>query len=187
VDIISMSFGFRSWQGHDSIRTALNEASNSKKMLLFAAASNMGKTFKPTFPASEDSVICIYSTDGHGYGSKLNPQIHKRKTRFATLGHGVKSLHAGSTTGEIRGTGSSYATPIAAAIAASILELALRTQMDNQFYKELKSRQGMEKVFAYMVPTGDVNDLDCLLISNLFHKHMRDTSIHDVILQTLDP
>jgi hypothetical protein len=183
-----MSFGFPSELGHDSIRSELEKASSSSKnILLFAAASNKGKEFVPTFPASDNSVICIYATDGHGYGSKLNPQIHSRKTRFATLGHGVKSIKAGTKVEEVRGTGTSYATPIAAAIAANILELALRTEMEHKFFKKLKSRDGMEKVFSIMVPKDDVNDLDCLILKNLFHRHMRDTSIHDRILMTLDP
>ncbi|PMD24617.1 subtilisin-like protein [Hyaloscypha hepaticicola] len=188
VDIISMSFGFPSGLGHDPIRHELEKAcSSSKNILLFAAASNKGKEFGATFPASDPSVICIYATDGHGYGSKLNPQIHNRKTRFATLGHAVKSIKAGTTAGEARGSGTSYATPIAAAIAANILELALRTNMHHKFYSILKSKQGMEKVFSIMVPKDDVNDLDCLILKNLFHRHMRITSIHDVILMTLDP
>jgi hypothetical protein len=183
-----MSFGFPSGLGHDSIRYELEKAcSSSKNILLFAAASNKGREFGATFPASDPSVICIYATDGHGYGTKLNPQIHNRKTRFATLGHAVKSIKAGTKTGEARGSGTSYATPIAAAIAANILELALRTNMHHKFYSILKSRQGMEKVFSIMVPKDDVNDLDCLILKNLFHRHMRDTSIHDVILMTLDP
>jgi len=181
-----MSFGFPTWKSR--ISDAIKEASSgSKNILLFAAASNNGRHFEPSYPARDGNVICIYATDGYGNRSNVNPQSFKNRNRFATLGRAVKLLDAGTKAGVTRGSGTSYATPIAAAIAANIIELAIRTKMDHVYVERLKNRQDMEKVFSLMVSKDDTNELDCLNLKTLFHKHMRDTSIHDVIMKTLDP
>lgn len=45
-------------------------------------------------------------------------------------------------------TGISFATPIAAGIAACVLEFACINDVDNETYKKLRCRSGMRKVFA---------------------------------------
>ena len=126
VDIITMSFGLE--EEHGGMQKAIIEA-YSKNILMFAAASNEGGNRIVTYPARKEQVICIYATDGKGEPYRSNPTPIGNSYRFATLGEGVKSawpkgLKKGAAP-EQRMTGTSFATPIAAGIAACLLEFAI--------------------------------------------------------------
>jgi subtilisin family serine protease len=151
VDIITMSFGLGKDQRN--IQEAISIA-NSKSIIMFAAASNRGGNYDVTYPARYEEVICVFSTDGMGVGSRCNPtQMEDSSYHFATLGEGVKS--AWLTTDilvdpapERRMTGTSFATPIAAGVAACVLEFALMNDMSDGLYKMLRRRKGIQTVFA---------------------------------------
>ena len=152
VDIITMSFGLE--EEHGGMQKAIIEA-YSKNILMFAAASNEGGNRIVTYPARKEQVICIYATDGKGEPYRSNPTPIGNSYRFATLGEGVKSawpkgLKKGAAP-EQRMTGTSFATPIAAGIAACLLEFAIVHGMPDNSYSSLRTRQGMQAVFGKLL------------------------------------
>jgi len=122
VDIISMSFGFpsRLAKMDDALRLAAN-----KNVLLFAAASNDGANEDITraWPARDDSkVFCIHATDFKGSPWRGNPPSEIATFNFATLGENI--LTTGKQGKMVGKTGTSMATPIAAATAALLIDFA---------------------------------------------------------------
>lgn len=151
-----MSFGRK--QSHLGVRTALLLAA-SKNVLVFAAAGNVGHNQPVDFPASDSNAITIFSCDGVG---KLpvpdtNPAPTDGGTRFFTLGEGVESYWPRAPNGRDHRSGTSIATPIAAAAAALVLEFAnqikdiLEEEPDYPDIQDalwwLKTRDGMRAVF----------------------------------------
>ncbi|SPO02494.1 uncharacterized protein DNG_05167 [Cephalotrichum gorgonifer] len=117
VDIITMSFGFTdgSEQGCDDLRDAILHA-HASGTLIFAAASNAGAhSTAPAFPARLSNVFCIYSGDGMGNSAATNLTARRYAPNFLTLGEAVEGA------GKKRKSGTSFATPIAAGIAAFLL------------------------------------------------------------------
>ncbi|KAF4627633.1 hypothetical protein G7Y89_g10518 [Cudoniella acicularis] len=152
VDIITMSFGFP--RRIDSIQNAI-QAAHGKNKIMFAAASNNGGNHLIAYPANQLSrVITINSTDGLGNGSGFNPTPHPESANFATLGEAVESswpahLLVGCTQ---RKLGTSFATPIAAGIAAVILEYTMQ-KLPVEKYTEasrLHSCEGMKAILKLM-------------------------------------
>lgn len=149
VHIISMSFGCTPTT---KIRNLLNEA-RGKGILMFAATSNDGGMIK--FPASCDEVFAIDAAKRTGGLSSDNPAATELKPqRFTALGE-ILSLR-GSIHGDARRpepkTGSSFATPIAAATAAGILEFANQPPLayDPMAIKGLKRQEGMRAVLLQL-------------------------------------
>ncbi|KAI1172065.1 hypothetical protein F4777DRAFT_582348 [Nemania sp. FL0916] len=150
VDILCMSWGFTSRQ--DNVAQAIERASQKGK-IMFAAASNTGanlpKEIEVTFPANMPDVICINSTDGFGDKSNFNPPPRKGHYNFSTLGEAVlESWEPGK-----RESGTSFATPLAAAIAASFIEFLRQGEMKrfklpDRFKEEVRTRDGMLKILA---------------------------------------
>ena len=145
-----MSFGLEMHHPHihEAIKTAY-----SKDIILFAAASNGGNC-GVTYPAKYHEVICVFSTDGMGNASACNPtETRKPGYQFATLGEAVKSawptmLDKEKGAPRRRKTGTSFATPIAAGVAACVLEFALMNDLDDGLYGVLKQHQGMVEILA---------------------------------------
>ncbi|KAM0412751.1 hypothetical protein ACHAPD_007797 [Fusarium lateritium] len=150
VQVISMSWGFR--REHECISDAIRLA-HSKDKIMFAAASNEGANLpaRVTFPASMQEVICVNSCDGYGNSSDFNPPPREGVFNFSTLGEAV--IAKKSTLEPKRLTGTSFATPTAAAIAASILEFVIQKQVLKE-HKELKrhvaTKDGMMKLLVAM-------------------------------------
>ncbi|KAK8197023.1 uncharacterized protein BKA78DRAFT_304904 [Phyllosticta capitalensis] len=148
-----MSFGCRPTT---KIRSLLNEA-KGKGILMFAATSNHGGRFIK-FPASSDEVFAIDCADCTGGRSSGNPGANIVKPhRFSALGE-ILSLK-GSIYGSARtpklAEGTSFATPIAAATAAAILEFANQPPLvyDPLALKGLKMLEGMRAVLTVLFST----------------------------------
>lgn len=144
-----MSFGFP--RRYTNIERAIDRASN-KDIILFAAASNSGANRNIAFPASSSRVICINSADGGGARSRFNPPPQSTSHNFSVLGEAVSSawptgLGEGA---EKRRTGTSTSTPIAAAIAALVLEFAKQPQLHISHNARLKTLEGMREIFLNM-------------------------------------
>ncbi|KAH7473859.1 hypothetical protein FOMA001_g12749 [Fusarium oxysporum f. sp. matthiolae] len=150
VHVISMSWGFR--REHECISDAIRLA-HSKDKIMFAAASNEGANLpaRVTFPASMREVICVNSCDGYGNSSDFNPPPREGVFNFSTLGEAV--IAKKSTLGPKRLTGTSFATPAAAAIAASILEFATQKQIlkeQEELKRHIATKDGMMKLLVAM-------------------------------------
>ena len=155
VDIISMSFGFP--QYYTSIERAISHAVR-QNIIVFAAASNSGANRKIAFPASlSNGVIRINSADGRGAGSRYNPPPLAQEYNFSVLGESVLSAwptKPGRAV-EKRKSGTSTSTPIAAAIAALILEFERQMKKQSPESKvlhreRLQSLEGMRAIFSHM-------------------------------------
>ncbi|KAM0085343.1 hypothetical protein ACKRZS_002369 [Fusarium odoratissimum] len=117
VDIISMSFGWPSpdMVGHDALEDAIDHA-YSKKVLMFATASNSGARLGRAYPASNPHVICVHSTDTNGEASGFSPTAEPNSINLATVGESVESAWPTLLSQDSRclqsRSGTSYATPI---------------------------------------------------------------------------
>jgi hypothetical protein len=87
--------------------------------IMFAAASNGGRNHPRTYPASDRNVICVHALSGNGDAGSVNPSTKNEHDRLGTLGMGLSLPWNGMA--EFK-DGTSYATPIAAGIAANWLE-----------------------------------------------------------------
>ena len=114
-----------------AITRAIDKA-YSLGIIILASASNKGANQDITFPARLRSVFCIGAADGKGSPSGFNPP-HRGVEKYSTLGEAVSgadvlgpdsesSSHATTT---LR-SGTSTATPIAAAIASLLLDYTLQ-------------------------------------------------------------
>jgi hypothetical protein len=143
-----MSFGFASV--HEDISYTIDEIVREREqyVLLFAAAGNGGKNSDEEFPASHRDVFSVHSTDHLGNYSGFDTGLTKE---IATLGENIEGLSSAPLV-----SGTSFATPIAAAICALVLDAArdcasddhnLRDTENLGEYRRLCTLKGMGKVF----------------------------------------
>lgn len=164
-----MSFGFpRRVPGYDDLERAIRDAEYAN-ILIFAAASNDGGNRKRAYPARDDKVICVHSSDGQGNPSVFNPTHVQNQDNFSTLGEAVKSSWPvglceleKNPEAMVYKSGTSFATPIAAATAAFLL-LYARQNLSPAEAALLKRTAGMKAVlnlisesrqgFSYIAPS----------------------------------
>ena len=135
-----MSFGFEKEQ--DSVYEAIKLA-NTKGIAMFAAASNAGANREDNvaWPASAPEVICVHSASGRGTKSSFTPEPDDGK-RVMVLGECVQSV------GKYM-SGTSCAAPIAAGIAAIVLDYARRVLGQDEWLK-LRTTHHMKNMFKIM-------------------------------------
>jgi len=123
VDIISMSLGFD--QLYPPISNAIKHA-YGQDVIMLAAAANHGGNKGIAFPANLHSMVLgVNSTDGLGNPSPFTPSPDSLRENFSVLGEGVYSQWPKKLGGpKMRKAGTSFATPIAAGIAATLLHYA---------------------------------------------------------------
>ena len=148
VDIISISWGMENEV--PKIQEAIEKASDSG-VVIFACASNDGLNKPITFPASigEPKVFCIGSADATGTRSRFSP-VAKGIPKYSAIGEAV--LGAGfsksdSTPKRVRKDGTSISTPVAAGIAAELIEYT-RQFLDPG--KDAACFENMRKLFLAM-------------------------------------
>ncbi|KAK0728906.1 peptidase S8/S53 domain-containing protein, partial [Lasiosphaeria miniovina] len=134
VDIISLSFGIDTSAGTDTGTDAETPTSarhrqpNTRARIVFAAACNGGPLERRAFPARMSGVICVNASDGHGQKANLlSPDPVAGEDNFITLGAYVRYPPSGATSSSLQyeyKSGTSFATPIAAGLAADLLEFA---------------------------------------------------------------
>ncbi|KAL8364522.1 hypothetical protein RB595_003685 [Gaeumannomyces hyphopodioides] len=192
VDIITMSFGFQDEKepGCRELAEAIRFA-HASKVLTFAAASNVGAhAARPAFPARMSEVFCIYSGDGMGTCARTCPTASGNHFNFLTLGEAVESAwprdlcqkHQAAVldgTARIgrgnpcaktltnRKSGTSFATPIAAGIAAFLLLYAAQT-LPEERAKILKEHDKMEDFLYHL--SSKRGGYDVLSITDFFKR-----------------
>ena len=188
-----MSFGFQNKM--TNIDKAIDyagfsESRTRKRVLFFAAASNSGANKEITWPARRNDVLCIHAGTAYGKGcSNTPPPSSSSLYNFMTLGKSVEAAFRQKDTPSHRmikhRSGSSVATPIAAGIAALVLELLRHTQLDyirrsgkegDQAVRAKKFQEGilaltkphgMSKILGMMAQLSD--GYDWLVPEKLFH------------------
>ena len=148
VDIINMSFG---WEDQDDkVHSALSYAQD-KGILLYASVSNFGVLGNNNilYPARSPYVIPVDAADGLGEPASTNSSSESGLIieRFTAPGVRVKG-----PIGSERVSGTSLASPIAAGIAALVLEFARQPPLgcDKDVTKYLKRKDGMVGIFRLM-------------------------------------
>jgi hypothetical protein len=154
VDIIVMAIGFT----HEPtcIIKEIGHAA-SKNVLVFAAASNDGDN-RPdgiAWPARDSRVFCVHSGGGTGTPSRFTPQAEGDKN-IMVLGECVRSAwtsHFDNTSDERLMNGTSCAAPIAAGIAALVLNYA-RSFLTPAEATKFRSKDPMRRFFDRMQRPG---------------------------------
>ncbi|RSL41639.1 hypothetical protein CEP54_015753 [Fusarium duplospermum] len=124
VDMIIMCFGFD--ERIPLIHEAIYQASKVERPpLFFAATRNDGAHKRMAWPARETLVIGVSSTAGNGGASAFNPPENQAYPILYAFGEGVPVQVADPSNPNKTKTeyvsGTSYAAPVAAAMAANLL------------------------------------------------------------------
>lgn len=129
------------------IKLAIDEAIY-QRVVCFAAASNYGGNSARAYPAARRQVIGVHACDGLGNSTgigAINPNPMHKKLNFSTLGIAVKSKWKGESVWK---TGTSFATPIAAALAANLLQFSKYcSDHNNEENRRLWSPEGISNIF----------------------------------------
>lgn len=137
----------------DIIAPAIQEA-DDKKIIMFAAAGNGGGFLRAGYPATSNQVIPIFSTDGvAARRSRFSPLALNSGLSFSALGENIKSAWPGhlDETHERVQSGTSFATPLVAGFAATLLEYARQQlQLSAIQLQHLRSREGMQSILKLM-------------------------------------
>jgi hypothetical protein len=164
VNIISMSFGFETWNRdiYDAVVDAYKTGA-----VVFAAASNDGnrKAVPIAYPARElGLVFCINSATSMGRISGFNPPPEANRDNFSILGENVLSTWPEGLMTRVDivrnptkqdgtwkcASGTSVATPIAAAVAASIMQFKRMYQGNIKGHRKLETFGGIRQIFKSM-------------------------------------
>jgi len=174
-----MSFGFpdEGTPGCDALRNAILQA-HASGILMFAASSNVGAHgTAPAFPASHSNVFCIYSGDGMGNCAPTNPTARKHLYNFMTLGEAVESAWPRALCAnpwKKRKSGTSFATPVAAGIAAFLLLYAQQTLPPEQAAQFKQYDKMREWLFHMSNERGGYNVIS---IGGFFDREARERKI----------
>ncbi|KAI0881978.1 subtilase [Annulohypoxylon maeteangense] len=160
VDMIVMCFGFD--EPIRAIRNAIDKAASaSKPPLFFAATRNDGAHKRMAWPAKDRSVIGISSTDGYGDISSFNPVENNSDPILYAFGEGVPVRVAALGNADTKYvSGTSYATPVATALAANLLGCV-----------RMMTTSSQENQIIYKNVPEDLQRLDGMLA--VLRRHMR--------------
>ena len=152
-----MSFGFKT--SNKKVSDAIGRAFY-QNIIMFAAASNGGGNEGRAFPASDKRVICVHSTDGQGNRSKFSPTAKRGCENFGFPGESIESSWprktASSPCTKIK-SGTSFATPLAVALAANLIEYVQQklTAANDHVGRSIRRDDGLRAVFKLMAQERD--------------------------------
>lgn len=192
VDVINMSFG---WNYSELPQTAAAanrvsdaiEFADKKGVLLFAAASNYGLTQLNDvfYPARDRRVVSVDAEDGRGNPASFAlHSIHGSGTvRYCAPGLSIDSPVAA-----LPMCGSSFACPVAAGVAALVLEFARHKDValskSDSVQSALSSAVGMLKIFERMSQqAANRPGFRMLYPWHFFRDDSRDTVTREIIAQ----
>ncbi|KAJ4176207.1 hypothetical protein NW767_015524 [Fusarium falciforme] len=142
-----MSFGLEN--KHPAIEKAIR-AAEGEGIICTVAASNYGGNAARAFPAKLDQVLCIHAGDGNGNKSGLDPTPRRHKENLSTLGVCIPS----EWEDDVYVTGTSYAAPVAAGIAANVLRFVQHATEMNMLTPEERQEafglRGMRNIMLAM-------------------------------------
>lgn len=120
---------------------------------IFAAAANNGGNRPRAYPSSKKSgIICIHASDGMGNDGGISPTPLAKRDNFSTLGIAIESKWDDNT---VYISGTSFATPIAAALAANVLEFARKKcELSEHQQAKLHTLDGVRQMLELMVGRG---------------------------------
>ncbi|TIC92604.1 Halolysin [Colletotrichum higginsianum] len=146
ADIINLSFGLGEAARH--VMQPVISRLVGRRKLLFAAASNSGGNGRRAYPAKEMGVFAVHATDdeGHSQGD-LNPPRDEARDNFSTLGRRIPSWWQGR---DVYVTGTSFAAPVAAAVAANALEFVRRSSLPHTDQQYFFGYSGMRRLFRHL-------------------------------------
>lgn len=178
-----------SWGGQHEIpeiKSAIRDAFH-QGVSMFAAASNDGRLSGVAFPANLRQVICVNSHDGYGQPSIFNPRPYSG-TNLAIIGEYVEAAWPVGDHITARLAGTSIATPIAAGIAALILEYSRQRGPPGSYIERperLRHCDEIRKVLRCMLRNVD-GQYHCLIPSDLFYKRFENRNMHAVICSRIN-
>ncbi|CAI7622907.1 unnamed protein product [Penicillium pancosmium] len=179
VNIISMSFGLDN-QDID-IDKAIHAAMRAN-ISMFAAASNSGGNKPRAYPSRRiNGVLCIHASDGAGNDGGISPTPLKKRDNFSTLGISISSKWKRKP---IYVSGTSFATPIAAALVANVLEFARHKCDLNEHQQEvLYHIDGVRQILTLMVEQGTETrgGYDYIMPFHLWTKNRSDSKVAEII------
>lgn len=192
VDLINMSFGFLYPQR--IVKEAIKNA-QAKGILVFAAMSNDGNNSPggPAWPARDPSlVIGVHSCrEGGRKTSDFTPPHVPHSHNFMVVGENVVTHWPLAKGGGFRlDDGTSFATPVATAIAALLLAFVWQgmCKKEREAAKtfinldELHQIDGMRKVLSHISNEGE-NEKFSYIHPALFWKGFNPTGIDDTALK----
>ncbi|GJC98249.1 pfs domain-containing protein [Colletotrichum higginsianum] len=146
ADIINLSFGLGEAASH--VMQPVISRLVGRRKLIFAAASNSGGNGRRAYPAKEMGVFAVHATDdeGHSQGD-LNPPRDEARDNFSTLGRRIPSWWQGR---DVYVTGTSFAAPVAAAVAANALEFVRRSSLPHTDQQYFFGYSGMRRLFRHL-------------------------------------
>lgn len=158
VDIINLSLGYRKcdYSQFDNLVMALRDAQSSN-IVVFAATSNQGAHDPIAWPAKDSELaIGIHSSIDSGRRPSDFTAIAELDHNFMVVGENILSQWPTSKGGGFRlCTGTSFASPVAAAVGALVLAFAFQKLCSRHREKangkirpleELRTNSGMRKV-----------------------------------------
>ncbi|KAF2805711.1 subtilisin-like protein [Mytilinidion resinicola] len=187
TEIISISFGNEdmSWEIRDAIEKAIKQ-----NVIVLAAAGNSGNRKGIPYPAVEDDVFKIFASKSNGYAAGFSPPpSHAPDYSYFIYGDGVVSTWPSSLLEQAKSnglevfpynyegveehsknasgtwtllSGTSFATPLAAALVAIIYQFhdvnkssksPIRLRHENK--SNFKSRKAVRAIFTQMSRTSD--------------------------------
>lgn len=135
------------------------EQARTGDILLFAAAANNSSSHLRAYPASHGiGVFCIHSTTSEGNNSPYNPSPLDSTDNFSVVGDCIFSCSPSGTTMKLM-SGTSFATPVAVAVAA-FMNGYIRRKFPQHFELSNQTRtfDGMTLLFRMMAESRDGYD-----------------------------
>ncbi|KAL2855140.1 hypothetical protein BJX68DRAFT_23369 [Aspergillus pseudodeflectus] len=181
VHLINLSLGYRHSDPvtMESLRASLDRA-RAHKIVVFAAASNEGLHEPVAWPASDlQYAIGVHSSTDAGKESDTTALPLRGSYNFMVVGERILSHWPTTNGGGFRlCTGSSFAAPVATAIAALILAFTWQARCKKEREKaankvildDLRTNSGMAKVLSRISKTrGDFHSISPQLFWEDYH------------------
>lgn len=154
--MVSLSFGYHRPAIPDTVWDEIDTCLKAN-IIVFAAASNDAGNKPRTYPGEYNGVLCIHSATGEGNASIFNPSpLDEPDGNFSFVGEELNS-HRALGTGDFplqdltqRRSGTSFATPVAVAMAAFMIGYIRRKIKDHYWAIKPLSPLGIQKIFSAM-------------------------------------